>query len=56
MSVPDVIRHNPGCGTLRIDLAILRAAGSAPVVIDDLAQGWTRPHLQDLLAKGKRLA
>jgi len=45
-----VIYHNPGCGTSRNVLAILRAAGVDPVVIDYLSEGWTRPHLLGLFA------
>jgi len=45
-----VIYHNPDCGTSRNVLAILRAAGAEPVVIDYLAEGWTRPQLLGLFA------
>lgn len=50
MTFPVVIHHNPACGTSRNVLAILRAAGYAPVVIDYLAEGWTRPQLLALFA------
>lgn len=50
MSFPVVIHHNPGCGTSRNVLGIIRAAGYAPVVIDYLKQGWTRPQLLALFA------
>lgn len=45
-----VIHHNPDCGTSRNVLRILQAAGYAPVVIDYLAEGWTRPQLLGLFA------
>lgn len=45
-----VIYHNPNCGTSRNVLAILRAAGAEPVVIEYLAEGWTRPQLLGLFA------
>ena len=45
-----VIHHNPDCGTSRNVLAILKAAGAAPVVIEYLEEGWTRPQLLGLFA------
>lgn len=45
-----VIHHNPDCGTSRNVLAFIRAAGGEPVVIDYLAEGWTRPQLLALFA------
>lgn len=45
-----VIHHNPDCGTSRNVLAIIRASGSEPVVIDYLSAGWTRPQLLALFA------
>lgn len=45
-----VIHHNPDCGTSRNVLAILRASGADPVVIDYLQEGWTRPQLLGLFA------
>ena len=50
MSFPVVIHHNPDCGTSRNVLAIIRAAGYEPAVIDYLAEGWTRPQLLALFA------
>lgn len=50
MSFPVVIHHNPECGTSRNVLGIIRAAGYAPVVIDYLEEGWTRPQLLALFA------
>jgi arsenate reductase len=45
-----VIHHNPKCGTSRNVLAIIRASGTEPVVIDYLRAGWTRPQLLGLFA------
>ena len=45
-----VVHHNPDCGTSRNVLAIIEAAGYAPVVIDYLRDGWTRPQLMALFA------
>ena len=45
-----VIHHNPDCGTSRNVLAIIRASGVEPVVIDYLREGWTRPQLLALFA------
>ncbi|MEM9301341.1 MAG: arsenate reductase family protein [Pseudomonadota bacterium] len=45
-----VIHHNPACGTSRNTLRIIEAAGYEPVVIDYLAEGWTRPQLLALFA------
>lgn len=45
-----VIHHNPDCGTSRNVLAIIRASGTEPVVIDYLSEGWTRPQLLALFA------
>lgn len=50
MSFPVVIHHNPDCATSRNVLGIIRTAGYAPVVIDYLKQGWTRPQLLALFA------
>lgn len=47
---PVVIHHNPDCGTSRNVLTIITAAGYAPVVIDYLREGWTRPQLLALFA------
>ncbi len=46
---PITIYHNPACGTSRNTLAMIRAAGYEPVVIEYLKAGWTRPQLEDLL-------
>ena len=45
-----VIHHNPDCGTSRNVLAMIRAAGHEPTVIEYLKTGWTRPQLQALFA------
>ena len=50
MIFPVVIHHNPDCGTSRNVLAIIRAAGYDPTVIDYLVEGWTRPQLLALFA------
>lgn len=47
---PITIYHNPDCGTSRNTLAMIRAAGYAPEVIEYLKAGWTRPLLERLLA------
>lgn len=45
-----VIHHNPDCGTSRNVLDFIRRAGTEPVVIDYLSEGWTRPQLLALFA------
>ena len=45
-----VIHHNLDCGTSRNVLAVIRASGTEPVVIEYLQTGWTRPQLQALFA------
>ncbi len=45
-----VIHHNPDCGTSRNVLQIIRDAGYAPIVIEYLKTGWTRPQLLALFA------
>jgi arsenate reductase len=45
-----LIHHNPKCGTSRNVLAAIRASGTEPVVIDYLAEGWTRGQLLGLFA------
>lgn len=44
------IYHNPNCGTSRNTLAMIRAAGYAPAVVEYLKTEWTRPLLEGLLA------
>lgn len=45
-----VIHHNPDCGTSRNVLAVIRASGTEPIIIEYLETGWTRPQLQALFA------
>lgn len=45
-----VIHHNPDCGTSRNVLAIIKAAGYRPTVIEYMKTGWTRPQLVALFA------
>ncbi|MFO1091118.1 MAG: arsenate reductase family protein [Hyphomicrobiales bacterium] len=45
-----VIHHNPDCGTSRNVVAIVEAAGYAPVIIEYLKTGWTRGQLLGLFA------
>jgi len=47
---PVTIYHNPACGTSRNTLAMIRAAGYEPTVVEYLQAGWTRPQLEQLLA------
>lgn len=51
---PITIFHNPDCGTSRNTLAMIRAAGYEPVVVEYLKTGWTRPQLQQLLKAMER--
>ena len=44
------IFHNPACGTSRNTLAMIRAAGYEPVVVEYLKAGWTRQKLEELLS------
>ncbi len=48
-----VIHHNPDCGTSRNVLAIIKASGETPVVINYLETGWTRPQLLALFAAAR---
>jgi arsenate reductase len=48
---PVVIFHNPKCGTSRNVLAMIRATGLEPTVVEYVQAGWTREQLGDLLAK-----
>ena len=45
-----VIHHNPECGTSRNVLAIIRAAGYEPRVIEYIKEGWSKPQLLALFA------
>jgi arsenate reductase (glutaredoxin) len=44
------IFHNPACGTSRNTLAMIRAAGYEPTVVEYLKAGWTRVQLEELLS------
>lgn len=46
------IYHNPACGTSRNTLAMIRASGEEPVVVDYLQTGWTRELLRSLAIRG----
>jgi arsenate reductase len=43
------IFHNPACGTSRNALAMIRASGVEPEVVEYLNAGWTAPQLRELL-------
>ncbi|MDO9335342.1 MAG: arsenate reductase (glutaredoxin) [Caulobacter sp.] len=45
---PITIFHNPGCGTSRNVVAMVRAAGYEPVIVEYLKVGWTEQQLRDL--------
>lgn len=45
------IFHNPGCGTSRNTLALLREKGLEPSVVEYLKAGWTEPQLKALFEK-----
>jgi arsenate reductase (glutaredoxin) len=44
------IYHNPACGTSRNTLAMIRASGEEPVVIEYLANPPSRERLSELIA------
>ena len=44
------IYHNPGCGTSRNTLAMIRATGEEPVVIEYLKTPPSRERLKELIA------
>lgn len=46
---PVTVFHNPACGTSRNTLAMVRAAGYEPQVVEYLKAGWTRAKLAGLL-------
>ena len=48
---PVTIFHNPKCGTSRNVLAMIRAAGLEPTVVEYLRTGWTQQQLAELLAQ-----
>lgn len=47
---PITIFHNPNCGTSRNALAMIRAAGYEPEVVEYLKAGWSKARLKDLIA------
>ena len=47
---PITIYHKPNCGASRNTLAMIRAAGYEPTVVEYLKVGWTRPLLDDIVA------
>lgn len=47
---PITIYHNPACGTSRNTLAIIRAAGYEPSVVEYLKTGWTRTQLEQVFS------
>lgn len=47
---PVTIYHNQDCGTSRNVLAMIRAAGYEPKVVEYLQVGWTRELLESLMA------
>lgn len=52
---PITIFHNPACGTSRNTVAMVKAAGYEPEIVEYLQVGWTRPQLQEFLgAMGAR--
>jgi arsenate reductase len=48
---PIVIYHNPDCGTSRNVLAMVRAAGYSPTLIEYLQAGWRNDQLRALMAQ-----
>lgn len=47
-SFPITIYHNPACGTSRNALAMIRAAGYEPDVVEYLTAGWTPDQIRRL--------
>ena len=52
-SFPVVIFHNPECGASRTTLALIRAAGYEPEIIDYVKVGWTQVQLLTLFAAAR---
>jgi arsenate reductase len=48
--VPTTIYHNPACGTSRNTLAIIRASGEEPTIVEYLTNPPSRERLAQLLA------
>ena len=51
MAGPVTIYHNPACGTSRNTLAMIRATGAEPVVIEYLKTPPSRAELRDLVRR-----
>ena len=49
-SIPITLYHNPNCGTSRNVLAMIRAAGYEPEIVEYIQVGWQRQQLIELLA------
>lgn len=49
-SIPITLYHNPNCGTSRNVLAMIRAAGHEPEIVEYIQVGWQRQQLIELLA------
>jgi arsenate reductase (glutaredoxin) len=45
-----VVYHNPECGTSRNVVHIIKSCGYSPIVIEYLAEGWTKSQLLGLFA------
>jgi len=45
---PVVIFHNPGCGTSRNVVEMVRAAGYEPQIVEYLKAGWSHDELREL--------
>jgi arsenate reductase (glutaredoxin) len=56
MTSDTTIYHNPACGTSRNTLAMIRAAGIEPTVIEYLKTPPSRPLLEELVARSGRPA
>ena len=50
---PMTIYHNPDCGTSRNVLAMIRASGYEPKVVEYLKAGWTAEQLKGLMADAR---
>ncbi|NEX91987.1 arsenate reductase (glutaredoxin) [Caulobacter sp. 17J65-9] len=48
---PVIVFHNPACGTSRNAVAMIRAAGYEPTVIEYLQDGWDREQLVELFGE-----
>jgi len=47
---PITIYHNPDCGTSRNVVAMVKAAGYEPLIIEYLKVGWSRELLAEIMA------